>query len=228
MAKRILGVLAISSMVIVACESNTNNGPSGLPGSSGTSGVPGSSGNPGNPTTSGGPADGGGMTADAGEGGSPVSDGASDAPVGPTQCTWTATGAMAANGTCTFTVAYGASKNELGFSMTGMPDQVNFGGAVAGKTTLTAGTYTLADMPQAGGTFIPAPTTPWAMCNNDNCSDGMGNPTPNQGTFTLSISDPGPVTAGVLWQKAHGTLTMTLPADPNTSASGTVTLTAVF
>jgi hypothetical protein len=87
------------------------------------------------------------------------------------------------------------------------------------------GTYTLADMPQAGGTWGVG----WAMCNNGNCADGQGNNIPNQGTFSLTVTDPGPnlFDAGV-WNSSHGSGTFHYPFVPNTGTSGTEDITITW
>ena len=51
-----------------------------------------------------------------------------------------------------------------------------------------------------------------------------GGMTPPQGSFTLTITNPGPVLGGVLWQQPQGTLQVILPAQPGGPASGTVTV----
>ena len=51
---------------------------------------------------------------------------------------------------------------------------------------------------------------------------------PPQGSFTLTITDPGPVVAGVLWQHPQGTMTVIMPAQPMGPASGTVTVTVTL
>jgi hypothetical protein len=167
---------------------------------------------------------GGGQLADGGNGGG-VGGGGGDSTTG---CTWSTTGAVAASGECTFSAAYSSDEDEVGFSFVDNGGVLSFGGALVGKRELTTGTYTLADAPTAGGAFNQGTAALWDACNDDMRTDGNGDAIPNQGTFTLTISDPGPSTAGLLWQAAHGTLTATLPADPNTPASGVITATAEF
>ena len=48
------------------------------------------------------------------------------------------------------------------------------------------------------------------------------------GTFSLTITSPGPVSADGYWREAHGQFTATMPAVPETSATGVVTVNATF
>jgi hypothetical protein len=166
----------------------------------------------------GGTHDGGGL---GGSGGQQAQDAA-------VSCTYTVTGAATASGTCTIMAAYDQSMGSVDVSFTGSTNHVSFGGGILGKTTLTAGTYTLADAPEAGATFLVGLTSEWGMCNNGGCEDGMSNPIPNFGTFTLVITDPGPAQFGMLWSAPHGTLHVNMPSVPNTTSSGTVQLDATF
>ena len=170
----------------------------------------------------------GGGGGGAGGGGGGGAGGGGGGGGGGVSCTYTVSGAATASGDCTVQAAYQASNSEVDVTLTGSGGQPTFGAALVGKSTLATGTYTLADAPAAGGTYLMGTTSLWAMCNNNMCTDGQGNQVANQGTFTLMIGDPGPATNGILWTSSHGSLVMTLPADPNTTASGTATVMATF
>lgn len=206
-----LSLAAAGATALAACGSSSSDGGPATP----------SGGDGGGGDAAAVPVDGGG-----GGGGSDASKLGGDASM--KSCTYTTTGSVATTGTCTFRAAADTANNQLGFSFTGSANSVSFGGAEPGTVTLKAGTFTLADVPEAGGTFLDGTTSLYGMCNNGACADGKSNPIPNQGTFTLTITDPGAVQSGVLWSAAHGSLHMLLPADPNTTASGTVTLDATF
>ena len=177
-------------------------------------------------------ADGGTPLGDAGtspdDGGTLPSDsGASLGDGSASGCTYTITGASTGSGTCTVGATYDSGMGGIDFGVRS-GSVFNFGATIAGAMTLTAGTYTLTEAPGAGAFYLPSAMSEWAMCNNGACTDGQTNPIPNQGTFTLTVTDPGPLQSGVLWGAPHGTVQITMPADPGTSASGTVMATATF
>lgn len=174
---------------------------------------------------------------DAGDGGPegglpPSSDGGGDAndDTASIGCVVNVSGATTYSEACSVSATYSSADNGVDFLVTTPSHAFFFGGTIVGKTTFTAGTYTLSDAPEAGALYIPtgAPTSEWAMCNNNACSDGLGNDVPNQGTFTMTITDAGPLTGGLLWQAPQGSATVTLPADPNTGATGVATATVTF
>jgi hypothetical protein len=167
---------------------------------------------------------GGDQLADGGDGG-----GAGGGGGDPTGCTWSTTGAVVASGDCSFSAAYSSDDDAVAFNLV-TSGGLTFGAELVGQTELTAGTYTLDDASAVGGAFNQGTTATWIACSADtDCTDGDGDPiSGGQGAFTLTITDPGPSSVGVLWTDAHGTLTATLPADPGTPASGTITATAEF
>lgn len=166
------------------------------------------------------------------DGGPIIPVGVPDGDVPAAGCTYTISGAATATGTCSIDAAYSSSDGGVGFILTTSDPSAaifEFGGTLVGQTALQSGTYTLAESPEAGAEFATgAGTVAWDMCNNGGCADGMGNTIPNQGSFTLVISDPGPNTQGLLWMAPHGTLSIVMPAVPNTGGSGTVMANVTF
>lgn len=162
----------------------------------------------------------------AGGSGTGNGDSGTGTSTGSTPCTFTVSGAQTGSGSCAITAAYDSQKGGLGFTITDS-DTFTFGATLSGQMTLTAGTYTLADaVPGAGAEYLASPTLVYDMCTtSQNCitpSGGSGG-TP-QGSFTLTVTSPGPVTAGVLWSSPAGTLVLTLPAEPTSGSTGTVTV----
>ena len=95
-------------------------------------------------------------------------------------------------------------------------------------TTLTAGSYTQADASSYSGDF-PLSISDFYVCSAD-CLDATGKPSSPQGTFALTITDPGPtqVVSGVTFWSPHGTLIVVMPARPNGAQSGSVTAHVTF
>jgi hypothetical protein len=138
-------------------------------------------------------------------------------------CTYTVSGAQTATGTCTLS-AYGSPSDGIVFSITDHTT-LTFGATLSGMSTLTAGVYTLANAaPGAGAEYLVGTSAVWDMCTSSNCSDGQGNTSTPQGSFTLDVTDPGPETGGSFWSAPKGSLLLTLPAQPSGSASGMVTV----
>lgn len=123
---------------------------------------------------------------------------------------------------------YDSSKGGIGFTVTDTASAFTFafGAVIMGQTQVTDGTYTLANtVAGAGSEYVLLPNSAWMMCTtSQNCSAAGGGSTPPQGSFTLTITSPGPVVGGVLWQQPQGTLQVILPAQPGGPASGTVTV----
>ncbi len=135
-------------------------------------------------------------------------------------------GATTGSGSCMVNAAYESSLNAVGVGIS--DGTFSFNAALQARTMLTAGTYTLTDAPEAGATYLTNTTDEWGMCNNGSCADGAGNAIANFGTFTMTITDPGPATAGVLWMAPHGSIQITMPSVPNTTSTGTVTANVTF
>jgi hypothetical protein len=205
--KRILLPLASIAFVVVACSSSSSGGGAQTGSDAGSN-------DSGSPQSDSGSPD--------GDSGTPQGDGAA------TGCTYAVTGAMTASGTCSVQAVYAPADMKVNVTLTSPGPVLTFAASITNQSTFAAGTYTLTQAPAAGGEFTPDTTSPWTMCNDNACKDGKGNSIPNQGTFTLTITDTGPAEPGMLWMAPHGTLTMTLPAVPSTTASGTVTANVTF
>ena len=143
-------------------------------------------------------------------------------------CTFTVSGAQSGTGTCMVNAAHDAAKGGIAFTVTDSTSAFTFtfGAVIMGQTQVMDGTYTLANaVAGAGAEYVLLPSSAWMMCTtSQNCHAAGGGMTPPQGSFTLTITNPGPVVAGVLWQQPQGTLKVILPAQPGGPASGTVTV----
>ncbi len=147
---------------------------------------------------------------------------------GATACTYTVSGAQTGSGTCTATAALTSDSNGVGFVVSGGQD-FEFGATLSGQTALTQGPYTDGDAaPGFGAEYLVGLTGAYMLCStSDNCSDAQGDPVPAQGTFSLTVTSPGPVQTaggGTLWSAPQGTLTVTMPAQPGGAETGTVTV----
>jgi hypothetical protein len=210
MKRLLLLLLSISPLafIVVACSSSSSGG--GTTQNNGTD-AGGTQSDAASPATDSGAPSEGGVPSDSGASG----------------CTWTVTGSSMASGTCTMQAALAPADMKIGVTLTSPGSILTFAAPIDNQTTFKTGTYTLTQAPTAGATFHPDTTSLWAMCNNNACTDGKGNMVPNQGTFTLTVTDTGPDTTN-FWAAPHGTLTIDMPADPNTTASGAVTATVTF
>jgi hypothetical protein len=179
-------------------------------GGGGTGGVSGTGG-----TGTGGTGTGGTGTGGTGTGGG-----------GATACTYTVSGAQTGTGTCTVMAALTSDSNGVAVVVSG-GQGFEFAATLSGETALTEGTYTDADAaPGFGAEYLVGVTGAYVLCStSDNCSDAQGDPSPAQGTFSLTVTSPGPTQTaggGTLWSAPQGTLTVTMPAQPGGAETGTV------
>jgi hypothetical protein len=170
------------------------------------------------------------------DGGGVPGTGGSAGTGGSLPCTYTVSGAQTGSSACSVVAAYNPKTSVLGFTVTTSPPTglpvFTFGCSISGATALVAGTYTLEDVsPGAGSDYVSSPTSAWFMCTTQaNCGEDEQTkmPIPPQGSFTLTVTDPGPAEAGVAWLSPQGTLVVKLPAKPGTTASDTVTVTVTL
>ena len=95
----------------------------------------------------------------------------------------------------------------------------------SGTSTVSAGTYTSANVADAV-ILVGQGNVSYAVYGGTNSSNSSP-----QGSFTLNVTEAGSTLSGgggTQWPFMHGTLTATLPADSNTAATGTATLSATF
>ena len=147
---------------------------------------------------------------------------------GVTACTYTVSGAQTGKGTCTVMAALTADSNGVALVVSG-GQSFEFAATLSGETSLTGGSYTNAQAaPGYGAEYLVGQTGAYVLCStSDNCSDAQGNVAPAQGSFSLTVTDPGPaetVGTAMLWTAPQGTLTVTMPAQPLGAESGTVTV----
>jgi hypothetical protein len=174
---------------------------------------------------------GGGGTGGTGGGGSGGGGGGGTAP-----CTYTVTGAQTGSGTCSAMGAIASGNPGVAITVDDSGNGDNmfaFAVTISGQNTLTDGSYANADaVPGFGGTYLIGTTGSYVLCSDSqNCSDTSGNPVPPQGTFSLTITDPGPSQSaggGTLWSTPQGMLTVTMPAQVGGALSGTVTVSVTL
>jgi len=163
---------------------------------------------------------------EGGAGGTGGSGGGGDGSMG---CSYTVSGAQTAMGGCAATVNVISGSSGVNFLLNDNSG-LEFDAVLAGQTMLTAGTYTDSNVaPGYGAEFVPSPGVSYLLCSpgGPKCNDTHGNPIPPQGSFTLIVTDPGPSSSApgaTQWTAPQGTLTLTLPAQPNSAATGTVTV----
>ena len=144
-------------------------------------------------------------------------------------CTFTLSGSDSTTGTCTAAAGYDPSSGTnpgLAISIASSSAVFNFGGQLSASNNFGAGaSYNQGTVVNAAGETLNG-TAAWQVVIHD--VSGM----PDQGSFTLQISDSGPVVTGnngaMVWTSPHGTLTATMPADSGSTATGTVTAQATF
>src|SRR5262249_13582182 len=141
-------------------------------------------------------------------------------------CRYTVAGSQTASGTCTGTASVAPASS--GVSLTVVDGStLAFAATLTNQTTLTDGDYSEADAaPGFGATYVVGTSGSYLLCSSSgNCTTAMGAPTSAQGTFDLTITDPGPSQgsgAATLWNAPQGTLEITLPAQPGGALSGAV------
>jgi len=204
--------VVIAVCALAACSGNAGNSDGGGGGGGGGSGGSGGGG--------------GGTQLDGGGGGTGGGSGGGSGG-GAAGCHWVASGDSSGSGGCMVQAGYSSSKNAVVFTIDD-GNTLAFAADLLNHTTLANGTYTLADAPTAGSSYVVNTTSAWAMCNNNGCTDGAGNTIPNYGTFTLTVTDPGPATAGILWRQPHGSVELHLPSVPHTTSSGNVLMNVTF
>ncbi len=125
----------------------------------------------------------------------------------------TATGAYDSNGVLGFAIenqASGAGGLNVAITLTG--------------TTLQAGTFTPANVTKAGVVLTEA-TGIWVASAHDSNQ-------PDQGTFSLTVTDPGPALTGSngnrVWTSPHGSLDATAKPAMGSGATGEVTVHVTF
>jgi hypothetical protein len=145
-------------------------------------------------------------------------------------CTFTLSGSYSTSGTCTVTAAYNASSPSsppgLGIEIASSSTVFNFSSKLSSTNNFAAGaSYTQGNVVTAGAETLNG-TAAWQIVIHN--VNGM----PDQGSFTLSISSPGPaITAtdgSMEWMTPHGTLSATMPADSGSGATGTVDAQVTF
>jgi hypothetical protein len=145
---------------------------------------------------------------------------------GATGCTYTLSGAVTANGTCTSAGAYTANNAITAWGITPGSTSPVFGFSAELGTTpaaFQAGTYTPANVLKADGEYTVVNGTSvqaWTV----QASDGGA----QSGTFSLDIASTGTeivVDGGAVWP-AHGTLSLTLEASG--SDAGVINATTSF
>lgn len=152
------------------------------------------------------------------------------APIGPSKCTVTFSGAITGSGTCAVAggngYKNGSSGNGVGIGLTATVAGINsFAFALdLGTTAVTAGTYSNTTTSASAGTAITSPSNQaWVQSHSSNQSD--------QGSYTLTITDLGPgVTSsgGTAYVAMHGSLNATLTPVTGSGASGNVTVSVSF
>lgn len=160
----------------------------------------------------------------------------------PASCTYTLSGATTGTGGCTVTAQFDGSTLTVLVMTTGTFPQPLLGAELGTTSTFSTGVTTDATAVWSAGQYdilAQAPNAEWALCHRPGnpCSDGMSNPFNDVGTFTLTIAStgsaplmvPGDDGAEIVeWMQPHGSLAMTLVADPETGTTGTVAVAATF
>jgi hypothetical protein len=120
-----------------------------------------------------------------------------------------------------------ASSPGVGFQLAAIGGAVlNFGSLLSPTNNFTAGaSYWESKVVNAASETLQG-ISAWEMVVHD------GSGSPDQGTFTLAISDPGPMVVGtsgaVAWTMPHGSLNIIEYPVMGSSATGTVTVQASF
>ena len=232
--RRTVLVFPLAIALVAACSSKSQSGPDGggatfdsggvtFDGASGDDGSTSAEGgggvDSGQAMEGGGGTDGGSQVQDSG--GSPQ-DSASDAVA--MGCTWSVSGGATGSGTCSVSVAFGASTSQLAVAITGGTGFFTFSAQIGSTASFAAGTWTYASVSVAGADFVQIPVA-WDM------SKGNTSGTTPQGDFTLNITQTGPdfmVDGGDLWAAPHGNLTITMPPSAGNTSMTNVTAVVTF
>ena len=146
-------------------------------------------------------------------------------------CNVTFSGAVTGSGKCTIAggngYKAGGSGNGVGIGMNGTVTGVqSFAFALdLGSTAVATGTYSnTATTASEATTLSGTGNATWIQTSH-------AGSTPDQGTYTLNLTDLGPginSNGGTAYAAMHGSLNATLPAVTGTGATGTVTVSATF
>lgn len=154
------------------------------------------------------------------------SDGGQGDMAGP-GCNFTLSGSISTMGFCTATASWDPAKPALAIAIATNATAFSFSSQLSVTNDFTAGkSWNQGSVVIAGAETIDGGTAAWQATAHN--TSGM----PDQGSFTLDISDPGPVIAGnsgaLIWASPHGTLDATMPAVTGSTATGTVTAQVSF
>ncbi len=147
---------------------------------------------------------------------------------GGASCAFTLSGAYSATGTCTAVAGYdptSATNPGVGFNIaSGNTTLFTFASELSTSNNFSAGSYDQSTVQKAAGSTLNG-SAAW-LVSAHNSGD------PDQGSFMLVISDPGPVVTGtnggMVWTSPHGTLTATMPALAGSGTTGTVAVQVNF
>ncbi|HVV53274.1 MAG TPA: hypothetical protein VHO06_26685 [Polyangia bacterium] len=108
----------------------------------------------------------------------------------------------------------------------------DFDTGVPGIPILSTGTFDTTSAPGSGAVYLVNNVPGYVLCAANACADAQGNgPIPAQGSCMLTISSAGPsasASGDTTWPTPHGTLTVTMPAEPGGAESGTIVVDATF
>jgi hypothetical protein len=139
---------------------------------------------------------------------------------------FTLSGARSESGSCTVTAAYDPSASSPGFTIEISGGDFTFASWLSMTNNFTAGaSFNQGNVKNAAGETL-LNTEAWSVVVHDSSS------MPDQGSFALNISSPGPTVAGtngaLAYTEAHGSLSAMMPAITGSGASGSVTAQVTF